>query len=286
VGYQSGKPDAFIHYYQYDAENRLTDVYSTADQVSIEHEAHYDYYKHGPLGRELIGQNQVQGVDYAYTLQGWLKSVNGSILDSTKDMGHDGDPAVSARQYIAKDAYGFSLHYFEGDYQPINGSSFLTNLKTPLGTTAYRGLYNGNISSMAVNIGILNNPKLYNYRYDQLNRLTAMDVFNGTNTGQNLWTNGLTASNDYKEKASYDENGNILTYIRHGYGTTPAMDSMTYHYNTGKNQLNYIGDGVTSGNYPNDLDNQSFQKNNIRPRSCASFLVVGFLAHAQKTPCR
>jgi hypothetical protein len=113
-----------------------------------------------------------------------------------------------------------------------------------------------------------------------------MDVFNGTNTGQNLWTNGLTASNDYKEKASYDENGNILTYIRHGYGTTPAMDSMTYHYNTGKNQLNYIGDGVTSGNYPNDLDNQSFQKNNIRPRSCASFLVVGFLAHAQKTPCR
>jgi len=104
-----------------------------------------------------------------------------------------------------------------------------------------------------VNIGILNNPKLYNYRYDQLNRLTGMDMLNGTNNGINLWTSGLTPSNDYKEKASYDPNGNILTYIRHGYGATPAMDSMTYHYQDTTNKLRYITDGVPSGNYPNDL---------------------------------
>jgi len=40
-----------------------------------------------------------------------------------------------------------------------------------------------------------------------------MDMLNGTNNGINLWTSGLTPSNDYKEKASYDPNGNILTYI-------------------------------------------------------------------------
>jgi RHS repeat-associated protein len=108
-----------------------------------------------------------------------------------------------------------------------------------------------------VNIGILNNPKLYNYHYDQLNRLTGMDVLNGTNTGLNLWTNNLTPSNDYTEKASYDPNGNILTYIRHGYGATPAMDSMTYHYQAGTNKLNHIGDNSAyTSNYPNDLDDQ------------------------------
>src|SRR6185437_10105898 len=114
----------------------------------------------------LIGQNQVQGLDYAYTLQGWLKAVNGSTLDSVNDMGHDGDPAVQSRKYIAKDAYGFSLHYFNSDYFPINGSALDTGLQSKLGAS-YKGLYNGNISSMAVNIGILNAPKLYNYRYDQ-----------------------------------------------------------------------------------------------------------------------
>jgi RHS repeat-associated protein len=255
VSYQPGKPDAFLHFYRYDAENRLTDVYTTADSVTVEHEAHYEYYKHGPLARVLIGQNQVQGLDYAYTLQGWLKAVNGSTLDSVNDMGHDGDPALQSRKYIAKDAYAFSLHYYDGDYYPINGTAFLTDLKSKLGSN-YRGLYNGNISSMAVNIGILNNPKLYNYHYDQLNRLTGMDVLNGTNTGINLWTNGLTDTADYRERASYDPNGNILTYTRNGYGGTQGMDNLTYHYNSNTNQLNHIGDAVASGNYPNDLDDQ------------------------------
>jgi hypothetical protein len=256
VAYQRGKPDAFMHFYRYDAENRLTDVYTTADSVTVEHEAHYDYYKHGPLARALIGQNQVQGLDYAYTLQGWLKAVNGSVLDSVYDMGHDGDPAVPSRQYTGKDAYGFSLHYYEGDYYPINGTAFLAGLKAKLGA-GYRGLYNGNISSMAVNVGILNAPKLYNYHYDQLNRLTGMDVLNGTNTGLNLWSNNLTATNDYQEQVSYDGNGNILSYTRNGYGGTPSMDNLTYHYNAGTNQLNHISDAVASGNYPNDLDDQS-----------------------------
>jgi hypothetical protein len=29
-----------------------------------------------------------------------MKSVNGSILDSTKDMGHDGDPAIAIPSFI------------------------------------------------------------------------------------------------------------------------------------------------------------------------------------------
>jgi hypothetical protein len=135
VSYQPGKPDAFLHFYRYDAENRLTDVYTTADSVTVEHEAHYEYYKHGPLARALIGQNQVQGLDYAYTLQGWLKAVNGSTLDPANDMGEDGSSSNQSRQYIGRDAYAFSLHYYDGDYYPINGTAFLTDLKSRLGSS-------------------------------------------------------------------------------------------------------------------------------------------------------
>jgi hypothetical protein len=35
---------------------------------------------------------------------------------------------------------------------------------------------------MSVNIGKLNNPLLYNYQYDQLNRIVAMDAFTGLDT--------------------------------------------------------------------------------------------------------
>ncbi len=38
--------------------------------------AAYSYYKHGPLARTLLAQQNIQGVDYSYTLQGWLKGTN------------------------------------------------------------------------------------------------------------------------------------------------------------------------------------------------------------------
>jgi hypothetical protein len=55
---------------------------------------------------------------------------------------------------------------------------------------------------------------------------------------------------DYKEKARYDENGNITKYTRYTFNTDTTspqpMDSLTYHYNSGTNQLNYITDSAES----------------------------------------
>lgn len=45
---------------------------------------------HGPLARVELGENQVQGLDYAYTLQGWLKGLNSAALTPETDMGRDG----------------------------------------------------------------------------------------------------------------------------------------------------------------------------------------------------
>lgn len=236
------QPDAFFHQYSYDAENRLTDVFTSADEVHWEHDAHYQYYKHGPLSRTIIGENQVQGIDYAYTLQGWLKGVNGTATEEG---------------LVARDAYHFNLHYYGNDYTAINAPNAYSGLSTKLQSlNAYKPLYNGNISSMAVNISKLATPLLYNYQYDQLNRITGMDAYKGNTAGNNIWDNGLSATQDYKERISYDANGNILTYNRNGFGSTVAMDDLDYHYQPGNNKLDHVKDRAPSANYTEDIDDQ------------------------------
>ncbi|MFN5647866.1 MAG: hypothetical protein ACK458_10155 [Sphingobacteriales bacterium] len=72
----------------------------------------------------------------------------------------------------ARDAYGFQLNYFTGDYKAINTFCNSFPGHSAYIGAAYRSLYNGNISSMGVNIGKLNQPQLYNYEYDQLCKRT------------------------------------------------------------------------------------------------------------------
>ncbi|HTN08213.1 RHS repeat-associated core domain-containing protein [Agriterribacter sp.] len=236
------QPDAFYHQYGYDAGNRLTDVYTSADETHWDHDAHYRYYKHGPLSRAVIGENQVQGIDYAYTLQGWLKGVNGTVAEEGQ---------------VAGDAYHFNLHYYGSDYTAINAPNAYSGLTAKLQLlNAYKPLYNGNISSMAVNIGGLGAPLLYNYQYDQLNRITGMDAYKGNTSVNNIWDNGLTATREYKESISYDANGNILNYNRNGFGSTVAMDDLAYYYQPGSNKLDHVKDRVPAAAYPEDTDDQ------------------------------
>jgi RHS repeat-associated protein len=261
VAYQPGLADQFYHRYTYDAENRLILAETSADSINWEQDAQYQYYKHGPLARTVIGDQQVQGIDYAYTLQGWLKGVNSSSLAIGYDMGRDGDTTYMNR-YVARDAFGYNLTYYAGDYSPISSTVAAPFAGYTALITGYKSLWNGNISSMVVNIGKFNNPLLYMYTYDQLNRLTAMDVDSGLNQSTNSWSSGLTSISDYKERIAYDPNGNITQYLRNGTNTVNlSMDSLNYFYNKsgGKlinNQLNYIRDQIGSSNYPNDIDNQ------------------------------
>jgi hypothetical protein len=81
---------------------------------------------------------------------------------------------------VGKTAYNVMLNYFNGDYKAISGAAAMdAGVDVTLGSV-YRPLYNGNISSMAVNVGKLNDPLLYNYQYDQLNRLVALDAWRKT----------------------------------------------------------------------------------------------------------
>lgn len=54
---------------------------TSADAQNWHTDARYFYYPHGPLQRVELGDHLVQGTDYAYTLQGWLKGINGDRLN-------------------------------------------------------------------------------------------------------------------------------------------------------------------------------------------------------------
>jgi YD repeat-containing protein len=252
VSYQPGEADAFYHRYGYDAENRLTGVFTSRDSVIWEADAYYMYYKHGPLARMVLGSQSVQGVDYAYTLQGWLKGVNSTSLKPEADMGSDGRyaGAISAR-----DAFGFALHYFgNGDYKPVKASVH------PFADAAgdFKPLYNGNVASMSVNLPKVGEPLLYTYGYDVLNRIVKMDASRNLNAATNNWE--PIGVPDFGEKVTYDPNGNILSYNRKGNNTWAGkpleMDRLAYHYKPGTNQLRHIKDTVPAGNYTEDIDSQ------------------------------
>ena len=73
VHYQDGQQDQFHHKYMYDAENRITDVITSSDGVIWNTDASYFYYDHGPLARLELGDEKVQGIDYAYNIKVGLR---------------------------------------------------------------------------------------------------------------------------------------------------------------------------------------------------------------------
>ncbi|MEP4780045.1 MAG: 3-coathanger stack domain-containing protein, partial [Algibacter sp.] len=252
VYYQKDAPDQFIHQYTYDADNRITDVQTSSDGLIWETDASYNYYAHGPLARTLIGDKKVQGQDYAYTIQGWLKGVNSDELNPTNDLGGDGDTGSN----IAADAYGFALTYNDDDYTPIGSINAFVN-SNGSGPNTTSNLYNGNIKLMST--GIMNTEEvslgsqINHYAYDQLNRIKSMQG------------NDTSGSNNYFSDYSYDKNGNLKTLSRKSH-TGADMDNLGYNYGATKinpltgevtknNQLNYVTDAVGDAGL-NDLDSQ------------------------------
>jgi len=280
VRYQDGQQDAFYYGYNYDADNRITGAWTSpvalVDTLTGSYlmafisrqDAQYYYYLHGPLRRMELGTQGLllQGMDYAYTLQGWLKGVNSADGTTAADMGQDGIPGSK----IAADNLAYSLGYYTGDYNPIGGtadSAFALKYSQTTGDITGQSLYNGNISNRTMKmmfvVGIFP-PVGYTYHYDQLNRLKKMRYYTGiTGTG---WSRS-NISLDYQENITYDGNGNILTYGRNGdESTAQTIDSLTYNYNyTGgklqNNKLNYINDAIDSSGYTLDLRNQTSTTN-------------------------
>lgn len=252
LAYQPSQADAFYHRYTYDAENRLINVETSRDSIYWENDAYYTYYKHGPLARQVLGHQQVQGLDYAYTLQGRLKGVNTTSIGGSMDMGKDGLSGSA----VARDAVGYGLYYYGvRDYNAIGGQMPFA----PIEGSGFKPLFNGNIAAISRHIPAMGESLLSTYSYDVLNRLKGTQVVRGLNTATNKWT--PVAIPDFKEESTYDADGNILTYTRNGNNTFAGkaltMDNLTYTYKTGRNQVDFIADTVGKDNYDVDIDGQT-----------------------------
>ena len=250
VRYNEGLNDAFYHKYQYDEDNRLLAAYTSVNNQLWDRDARYEYYQHGPLRRTVIGQDRVQGIDYTYTIHGWLKAINHPDLLNT-DPGNDGDDNLTG-----KDAFGMTLGYYNGDFA-ANNSPFNSTHTTHLAGT---DLFNGNISSWTSGTFAPGDPNATDdylavsgrtFSYDKLNRIKNSS-FSTFNTQTANWN----PSQDFATAYSYDGNGNLTTLQRRN-GQGDFIDNLTYHYNiTQNNRLTHVTDPVAGGVNDEDIDNQ------------------------------
>ena len=234
---------------------------TSTDGVFFEKDAKYFYYDHGPLARTEIGEDKVQACDYAYTIQGWVKTVNGERIHTNTMMGQDGR-TTTVNENVARDAFGYSLSYYDNDYDAA--TTTMLNY-SPTSTTIGSGLYNGNIRAMVTtivddeeNLG-LSPLKTHqtNYTYDQLNRITSM-------SGVYQETGNMDQASGYSSSYTFDANGNLETLKRYAdiSGSATVIDSFEYNYNSGNNQLNWVEDlAGTTASITGDIENTQTSNN-------------------------
>ena len=248
--FNAGKKDALYHAYRYDARGYLTDVWTSRDSLYWTHDSRLLYYPTGWLRRRELGvDHYLQGMDYAYTAEGWLKAINGEVLREDFDMGRDG-LSNGANEHEAKDVFSLVLRYFPNDYRSISGSSVEASVSSGY-NWLYKPYYTGWISSWSLNLDTLHTA--YSFTYDQLGQLRYARTLTGF-TGTS-WNASVT--NAFSTAYTYDPVGNIKTLKRFDTQGN-LLDDLTYHYydTLQNNRLSHIADAVSTS-FPHDLENQS-----------------------------
>jgi RHS repeat-associated protein len=184
-------------------------------------EATYQYYAHGPLARTKLGEEgKVETQDYAYTIQGWIKQVQGN-------------------------AFGYALGYNDKDYSPIGTST--SNLATPI--EAGKNLYNGNIATMTSKTpAISTTPWVQQYTYDQLNRIKTSAT---PGSSQYATSYNYDANGNILNLTRKDDTGNDLDNLVYTYETK----ANGYQRNT--NKLRSVDDAVMNSANTSDIEDQS-----------------------------
>ncbi len=251
IKYNEGLVDQFFRRYRYDSDNRLTHVETSINGKIWEKDAVQYYYSHGSLKRLEIGEDKLQGIDYVYTLQGWLKSVNHASLEKTKDPGKDN----LAQNPFASDVYGTMIGYYGSDFDKNNSPYTIESLS--LNPQNFDDLYDGNITTLILNTALPSSVTNFEhsglvaqqFRYDELYRLLKSSLKSKAN--------GWTQQDDYQSSYEYDSNGNIISLRRSAHGSDPLMDDLTFNYTENTNQLNYVHDAVLATKFGIDIDLQN-----------------------------
>jgi hypothetical protein len=229
----------------------------------------YEYYLTGPMKRIEIGEDSLQGVDYIYNINGWLKAINNSVMNRTPsddfDPGKDGLYSTTQgdeKKYIC-DGFGMVLGYNENDFVHTSNNgrfnSSLTNrLQNHTTTTPpdrVESMYNGMVSNIeSFDLHPLGGqfPTGYKYKYDLIYRLKNSGFYDAPAL---VWhkANNYAFSSSY----NYDKNGNFQNLYRN---ENNSMDELSYNYIGNSNKLLSVLDGVS--NYftnPSNIESRSFE---------------------------
>ena len=191
----------------------------------------------------------LQGMDYAYTFDGWLRTVNAEVL--WHDPGSDGLVVGNDTSYYARDVFSLLLRYYPNDYRPIKPG--VPSLEASINSGSqhlFKPYYTGWISSWSLWLDTLHTA--YSFRYDQMGRLTRARTLSGFSGQQ--WN--ATLVNRYSTRYRYDLVGNILSLVRYD-GSGNLLDSLRYDYYdlSLNNRLKSISDAVST-QFPHDLESQ------------------------------
>ena len=258
VRYNEYRLDKFFHRYSYDEENRIISVQTSRDGFLWDTDAQYEYYLHGPLRKTILGEDNVQGIDYNYTIHGWLKSINTPHLGVVDDPSQDG-MSQSNLTDIPSDRFGMTLGYYEGDFTRSGHYWNTVNAPYEANNSDAKDLFNGNIAFW-MNSQITENASLFGgmeveasrsgvYNYDLLNRIIkSKNTFASTVGSINNWG---TSTDQFETNYDYGANGNI-TKLTRKQGTGMLMDELEYEYDNGSgnapvnnNQLTRVIDNST-----------------------------------------
>jgi RHS repeat-associated protein len=219
-------------------------------------QARYHYYKHGPLKRVEIGEG-LQGIDYIYTLNGWLKSIN------NPEMAHDPGNDTKTTTGFYPDVFGMTLDYYSGDYSR-NGRHIVSGVT---GNTLYDN-YNGNISSEIwknIDPQLPTNIMVASYKFDYQNQFSE-SVYGAYNPSTLTYSDKFPA---YSMQMTYDKNGNIQNLLRNQdavagsslISSVHTFDNMSYDYFPGTNQVKCITDQGNPSLEQEDFDNTTILTN-------------------------
>jgi RHS repeat-associated protein len=197
--------------------------------------------------------------------------MNAPVMNVAADIGRDGNTQIPNNIFsrVSRDAYGYGISYYENDFKAIGQNSPINLAEiVPNGMGTGKNLFNGNIRATTLQIKHLGDPVTYSYSYDQLNRLVKMRQHQTAYTAPAGSTAAALAianpTSEYKENIRYDANGNIMDYLRNGTtaNSNPLeMDDMRYEYYANTNKLRRVHDPIPSGNYGEDIDQQTNANN-------------------------
>ena len=184
---------------------------------------------HGPMRRIEYGLDSVQGADYVYTLNGWLKGINIPSLNHDLDPGHDGDAGDGSNRTFARDAFG--------SYDILNrlmGDSIFNDAATGEWTTAglnwstrYAYDPNGNITALKRYDGAGTDFDMLGYSY--ASGTNKLDYINDTNAVTGTHPNDI----EDQDPANY-------TYDLIGNLTADAKENITSITWTPSNKIDSI----------------------------------------------